>query len=776
MLTAVSTHIHGTSKGIPDNGVKRMPTYHEIMSTDLSCLTTAADKWADMAGEFQKHEKRYDRDVHGITMRQTWLGESSTAANAMFGVTLNEYRAAQAEAKAMASLLRDAHSQFADLKGKLTAAREGAVEAGMVVSDSGKVTFDTARLSEGTRTAYQHDPDYQRSVREATDSWQLKIDRLVAEMTDSDTGVEIALKAVVRDSDALDGTMNGFNSKPLGDIEEYEARNAEGVAERLAAGKKVSDADLAELDRAMRDNADDKAFAQSFLGKLGPDGSVRLSDVLSDRGQKAGASDTQYTELLGGLANTVATATQVPGSMTDAAPGSAKFQTWLNSDDGAFYRQFTAGLKEAGARNYDSNTNPLYGYRPFVEMMTHADVPFDDQFLNQLGDDMIAAEKKNTSMFMQWGGNHTEGRADALDSLLGVMSKNPDASTAFFDPDLDKGQSHLDYLLGSGDEAREWPRSGVPAGTTVVMDDDPHSRVGLGAALEAGATGHVPLKDNQDPRPEAKHSEAEARVMKAIVGTLAPSSGTDAPVPEALREPLANALGEYAGDTHQIMRNDAGYIRAATDGYFTDADGSHLAVNAKDLIQVMRGVSEDPEAYGTLHKSESRYIDLQMERVPENASYQQMSQPIREGGNALGVLSGIREDVINDTRMNEYAEADWKSKALYHVVGGALTPITVGGLAVGDALQRGVDVWAWEVGNALKAEADSTANAGVAAQFLETEQQMSLMVDSWAQGRSDIDTSTAQGKAALSTLTQDVHEAHVDGAATANKYLSDTTN
>ncbi|MGW2105967.1 hypothetical protein [Streptomyces sp. NPDC001948] len=753
-----------------------MPTYHEIMSTDLSCLTTAADKWTDMAGEFHKHEGRYDRDVHGITMGQSWLGQSSTAANAMFGVTLNEYKAAQAEAKAMASLLQDAHSQFTELKGKLKSARDGAVEAGMAVSETGRVTFDTAKLSEGARTAYHHDPDYQTSVREAAASWQRQIDRLVAAMTDADTGVEIALKAVVQDSDALDGTMNGFNGKPLGDIEEYEARNAEEVAERLADGKKVSDADLAELDRAMRDNADDKTFAQSFLGKLGPDGSVRLSDVLSDREQKAGSGDTQYTELLGGLANTVATATQVPGSMTDAAPGSAKFQTWLNSDDGAFYRQFTEGLKEAGAKNYDSKTNPLYGYRPFVEMMTHADRPFDDQFLNQLGDDMIAAEKKNTSMFMQWGGNHNEGRADALDSLLGVMSKNPDASTAFFDPDVDNGQSHLDYLLGSGDDAREWPGKAVPAGPTVLMEDDPLSRTGLGAALEAGATGHAPLKDGQDPWPEVKHSEAQARVMMGIVGTLAPSSGTDAPVPEALREPLANALGEYASDTHQIMRNDAGYVRAATDGYFTDANGSHLAVNAKDLIQVMRGVSEDPEAYGTLHKSESRYIDLQMERVPENASYQQMSQPIREGGNALGVLSGIREDVINDTRMDKYAEADWKSKMLYHVVGGALTPITVGGLAVGDALQRGVDVWAWEVGNALKAEADTTANSGVAAQFLETEQQMSLMADSWAQGRPDIDTSTSQGKAELSSLTQDVHEAHVDGAAIANKYLSDTTN
>ncbi|SDL02396.1 hypothetical protein SAMN05421806_116118 [Streptomyces indicus] len=30
-----------------------MPTYHEAMTTDLSTLTTAADKWDDMAGEFK---------------------------------------------------------------------------------------------------------------------------------------------------------------------------------------------------------------------------------------------------------------------------------------------------------------------------------------------------------------------------------------------------------------------------------------------------------------------------------------------------------------------------------------------------------------------------------------------------------------------------------------------------------------------------------------------------------------------------------------------------
>ncbi|NEE52033.1 hypothetical protein G3M55_46445, partial [Streptomyces sp. SID8455] len=119
-----------------------------------------------------------------------------------------------------------------------------------LVSDSGRVTFDMSSLSAGSKSAYHHDPDYQKSVRDAVSSWQRAIDRLVAQTTDADTGVEIALKAVVKDSDPLDGTVNGFNGKALGDIEQYELRNTEEIAERLRDGKKVSDADLAEMERA----------------------------------------------------------------------------------------------------------------------------------------------------------------------------------------------------------------------------------------------------------------------------------------------------------------------------------------------------------------------------------------------------------------------------------------------------------------------------------------------------------------------------------------------
>lgn len=83
-----------------------MPSYHEVMTTDLSALTTAADKWESMAGELAKVEAAYKRDVHGISLGPAWVGQSAEAANRRFDITLKEYAGAQTEAKAIASLIR----------------------------------------------------------------------------------------------------------------------------------------------------------------------------------------------------------------------------------------------------------------------------------------------------------------------------------------------------------------------------------------------------------------------------------------------------------------------------------------------------------------------------------------------------------------------------------------------------------------------------------------------------------------------------------------------
>ncbi|MFF8591419.1 hypothetical protein ACF061_08190 [Streptomyces sp. NPDC015220] len=202
-----------------------MPTYHEITTTDLSALTMAADRWDGMAKEFHKQEVAYQRDVASISMGPAWIGLSAEAAAGRFAVTLQEFRNAQVEAKAVASLLREAHTRFVNLRKELESGRADAVKAGMAVSDQGVVSYDTTRLSEGERMALHHDPDYEQSVRTSVTSWQTYIDQLVKDVGVADADVQTALTAVVIDTDISDGTLGGFNGHAQSDIDKYTSQD-----------------------------------------------------------------------------------------------------------------------------------------------------------------------------------------------------------------------------------------------------------------------------------------------------------------------------------------------------------------------------------------------------------------------------------------------------------------------------------------------------------------------------------------------------------------------
>ncbi|MEU6596895.1 hypothetical protein [Streptomyces flaveolus] len=191
------------------------------MTTDLSTLTMAADRWDGMAKQFHTQETAYAKEVHGITLGPTWQGYSGDVAQQRLGWTLKEFQKAQVEAKAIASLLRDAHTRFVDQRKKVESARDDAIAAGMKVSDQGLVSYDTEKLTQGDRQALAHDPDYQDSVRKAVASWQALIDQCVKNVGDADRDVEFALKTVVVDTDASGGTLAGFNGKAQGDLDAY---------------------------------------------------------------------------------------------------------------------------------------------------------------------------------------------------------------------------------------------------------------------------------------------------------------------------------------------------------------------------------------------------------------------------------------------------------------------------------------------------------------------------------------------------------------------------
>ncbi|URM92256.1 hypothetical protein LUW75_22440 [Streptomyces sp. MRC013] len=204
-----------------------MLTYHEVMTTDLELLTRAAAKWESMAAELKKVETRYGESVQKVAMGRSWVGLSAGVAQTSFSATRYEYSAAQAQARAIASLLRDAHEKFTDLKKKLESIRDDAIAAGMTVSEQGFIAFDSSKLTDGERNAYHHDPEYQSSVQAAVGKWQKLIEDRVKAVDETDQHVKATLSAAVVDSnkDAFgrgsgkDATLNGFNAYAEGDLD-----------------------------------------------------------------------------------------------------------------------------------------------------------------------------------------------------------------------------------------------------------------------------------------------------------------------------------------------------------------------------------------------------------------------------------------------------------------------------------------------------------------------------------------------------------------------------
>jgi hypothetical protein len=674
-----------------------MPTYHEILTTDLSTLTTAADRWDEMAKKLHEQEQAYRRDVHGITLRPTFVGLTAEAANRRFTNTLKQFQNAQVEAKAVASLLRDAHTQFVDLCRKLESARDDAMAKGMKVSDQGVVSYDTERLSHGDRQVLAHDPDYQESIRKSVASWQAHIDQCVKDVDDADKGVEVAFQAVVIDSDAGDGTINGFNGVAQGDIEKYEAQEADDIARRVANGEKVSAADLAELRRAFRDNKGDKAFSQTFLDGLGPDGVIKFTNKLDDLAysEDTGHKST-YLEINGGLADSLATAMRVPDFRdsngrhlrfgTDGY--NEAFQAWKTSADARFYNKWRQGLREDGGRQYDLKSvadmihlakgegQQIRGYQSLATLLQQGH-GYSPQFVADVTDDMIATEKKNPNVWDLYGhfsekDGHGWFANDPIDGALEVMSRDPEGAAGYLDPGTAAGKERFDYLLGHGHGSRDWNITNTtrwegPGGNIEVDGgdvEDTDSRKGLGDALTAAATGIDP--HGSRPVGPTHHTDANNRVFVHALDVLS-KQGDD--MPASLRDDMAKIMTNHGHETYVAMSDPSG-ARQPGDGPNLDRD---------QVLAMTKQISRSQDSYGLLHEGMNYAI---MDDIRDSS--RRPEDTLHSAGTAIGFMEEGRYLALKGDQ-HDYT---WDKAWSYHVLGGVLNFIPV----YGDAAQRGADV------------------------------------------------------------------------------------
>ncbi|MBN0048244.1 hypothetical protein JS756_29870 [Streptomyces actuosus] len=549
-------------------------------------------------------------------------------------------------------------------------------------------------------------------------------------MSDADDGVEVAFKAVVIDSDIADGTTNGFNGEAGGDIEKYEADEAKDIATRIDSGKATA-ADYKELQRMFRDNSGNEAFSRTLLDELGAGGMLRLSNKLESLGHYDDKKHAgRYRDLEHGLATTLATATRDPHS--------------------AFYKHFRDEMRKAGTARFKvDGLSPIpdekvRGYQSLVTLMQQGH-GYSGQFLEDTADDVRHAEesymrKGNTESIWALRDNFSGPKRgwfanDPYDGVLGIMSEDPRTSTQYLDP---AHNDNLKYLI----HERDWETvvdhyATPPGGTTVgmrVMAEDGDVRAGFGAALEAATTGEKPGSYH----PVGQHTEPQARILQHTINTLF-SDGQAQQLPKNLSTPLAHVMTSYTPDTHNVYAaSDSKYdIDWDSPGeVWADKDGAHMAVGHQRLAAVMRGIADDPQAFGHLYGAEQRYAHDVLQHIPADASDKTITNRIVESSRAMGAYDGVRSDVIFDERFHKQQWAADFNHGISTAYSTALMFNPVADLSpAGDLGAKAIDVWAYESNKEHVAEANVEATEKNAKTYDAGLHDVEHMVRAWGDSR-----------------------------------------
>ncbi|MFM9371537.1 hypothetical protein [Streptomyces sp. Da 82-17] len=183
----------------------------------------------------------------------------------------------------------------------------------------------------------------------------------------------------------------------------------------------------------------------------------------------------------------------------------------------------------------------------------------------------------------------------------------------------------------------------------------------LGKAIRQAATGPTP----------GEHTLREARVMQASLTAVGKEieQQQEPTIAQELRTPVAAALADYAQDTGEILNavNDA-YIDHEDDGAWQDGKTVRMSAPLDELIDVLRALSQSPDAYADLRAAHVRQCAVGLAAVPSRAAGPTYTAPGRNCAAGLGYYDGIAED-IPDSQSKQ-----WRSDVLQRLRNSMGTP------------------------------------------------------------------------------------------------------
>ncbi|GAA3118318.1 hypothetical protein GCM10010449_45480 [Streptomyces rectiviolaceus] len=202
--------------------------YEDVIEADLSPLSDVAGAWRKMGDRFGELKGEYKKHVPRALANGKWQGEAFGVQQDAAKVTSFEYAAAKKEAQAIASLLKDAHTELTRLQKVLKDLVADAEAKDYKVDGSGKATYvGFDKLTAEQWESFIHDPDRTRleaQARERAQGWTDEIAKAVKAIDESDQSIRRALDRAVTDTSPDGGGRNGFNASAVGDLKKAGAR------------------------------------------------------------------------------------------------------------------------------------------------------------------------------------------------------------------------------------------------------------------------------------------------------------------------------------------------------------------------------------------------------------------------------------------------------------------------------------------------------------------------------------------------------------------------
>ncbi|MFG3494425.1 hypothetical protein [Streptomyces sp. NPDC047928] len=477
-----------------------MPTFDQVLHVRLGSLREAVTDWGQTYDKLAKLQEKAENGLRHKADKANWAGENAGVTRPFVKKTAKEFGDAAKVADSIRNILRDALAEFQAAKDALEKLVEQAPGKGIRIDANGVVGY----LIHPDRRSKDYDGP--KPEQSDFDAMRSAIKAAIERANDADDVASRAMRTVVgADENNFSGTE--YTSLQAAS-KAQDAEDAKWAADIVKKGDDATPKEIDRLNRYFTDNKGDPHFAERFALEVGAKGTLEYWADLGDfsDGSRLGIDNPdKLKELQKNYSLTLAAATHAT---------SPEMEAWKSD------------MIKAGDDPIRARGSSPYGFQIMSNLMRVGD--YDDKFLRSYGNALVATEQKIThgnagaadrawfspqANHLNWMGGD-QGR-DPVIGFMEALGRNPGASTAFFNSDIDltpdnttddKKLNAFDYFT----KDRNWPEELTDKGD---MSREPGFNA-LGHALESATTGRA--HDAGPGRQDARTTET-AQVMQKVV-------------------------------------------------------------------------------------------------------------------------------------------------------------------------------------------------------------------------------------------------------------------